>query len=49
MALTFAEKVLSAKAGREVRAGEIVTVEPDVVLEPRQQAAIAKTLRQRSA
>jgi homoaconitate hydratase family protein len=43
MGLTFAEKVLSAKAGREVRAGEIVTVEPDLVLSHDNSAAIAAT------
>lgn len=43
MGLTFAEKVLSAKAGREVRAGEIITVEPDIVLSHDNSAAISKT------
>ncbi len=43
MGLTFAEKVLSEKAGREVRAGEIVTVEPDVVLSHDNSAAISRT------
>jgi homoaconitase/3-isopropylmalate dehydratase large subunit len=42
MGLTFAEKVLSAQSGREVRAGEIVTVEPDIVLSHDNSAAIAK-------
>lgn len=42
MGMTFAEKVLSAKAGREVRAGEIVTVEPDIVLSHDNSAAISK-------
>ncbi len=45
MAQTFAEKILSAKAGREVKAGEIVTVEPDVVLSHDNSAAIAKNFR----
>ncbi len=43
MGLTFAEKVLSAKAGREVHAGEIVNVEPDLVLSHDNTAAIAQT------
>lgn len=43
MGLTFAEKVLSDKAGREVRAGEIVNVEPDLVLSHDNTAAIAQT------
>ena len=42
MGLTFAEKALSAKAGREVHAGEIITVEPDAVLSHDNSAAIAK-------
>ncbi len=43
MGLTFAEKVLSEKAGREVRAGEIISVEPDAVLSHDNSAAISKT------
>lgn len=43
MGLTFAEKVLSSKAGREVRAGEIITIEPDIVLSHDNSAAISKT------
>lgn len=43
MPLTFAEKVFSAKLGREVHAGEIVTVEPDFVLSHDNSAAISKT------
>jgi len=43
MGMTFAEKVLSAKAGRSVRAGEIVTVEPDLVLSHDNTAAISQT------
>jgi len=43
MGLTFAVKVLSAKAGRDVRAGEIITVEPDIVLSHDNSAAISKT------
>jgi len=42
MGQTFAEKVLSAKAGRDVKAGEIITVEPDVVLSHDNSAAISK-------
>lgn len=45
MGLTFAEKVLSAKLGREVHAGEIVQVEPDLVLSHDNSAAIAKTFK----
>ena len=40
MELTFAEKTLSAKCGREVRAVEIVVVEPDVVLSHDNSAAM---------
>jgi len=43
MGQTFAEKVLSAKLKREVHAGEIVQVEPDLVLTHDNSAAIAKT------
>jgi 3-isopropylmalate/(R)-2-methylmalate dehydratase large subunit len=46
MGLTFAEKVLSAKARREVRAGEIVTVEPDCVLSHDNSAAIARHFKE---
>ena len=42
MPQTFAEKVLSAKAGRDVSAGEIISVEPDVVLSHDNSAAISK-------
>jgi 3-isopropylmalate/(R)-2-methylmalate dehydratase large subunit len=45
MGLTFAEKVLSAKLGREVHAGEIINVEPDLVLSHDNSAAIAKTFK----
>jgi len=41
MGKTFAEKVLSAKARRDVRAGEIVIVTPDVALSHDNTAAIS--------
>jgi 3-isopropylmalate/(R)-2-methylmalate dehydratase large subunit len=45
MGLTLAEKVLARKAGRKtVAPGEIVTVEPDVVMSHDNAAAIAKSL-----
>jgi 3-isopropylmalate/(R)-2-methylmalate dehydratase large subunit len=44
MGKTFSEKVFSAKAGREVRAGEIVTLEPDYILTHDNSAAILKKL-----
>ena len=37
---TFSEKVLGAKAGRDVRAGDVVTVSPDTVLSHDNSAAI---------
>ena len=40
MAQTFSEKVLSRKAGRPVRAGEVVTVSPDYCLSHDNSAAI---------
>ena len=43
MGLTFAEKILSAKTGKTVYAGEIVTVEPDVIMSHDNSAAIART------
>jgi len=39
---TFSEKVLSAKAGKSVGAGEIVTVSPDYILSHDNSAAIIK-------
>ncbi|MFH2001612.1 MAG: aconitase family protein, partial [Planctomycetota bacterium] len=45
MGKTFAEKILGAKAGREVKAGEIVTVSPDVALSHDNTAAISDTFR----
>ena len=42
MGRTFAEKVLSHKAGKEVCAGEVVTVSPDFVLSHDNSAAIIK-------
>ena len=42
MGQTFSEKVLSAKAGKWVRAGEIVTVSPDYILSHDNSAAIIK-------
>lgn len=44
MGKTFSEKVFSAKAGREVRAGTIVTLEPDFILSHDNSAAILKKL-----
>jgi homoaconitate hydratase family protein len=39
---TFSEKILSQKAGREVRAGDMVTVSPDYILTHDNTAAIIK-------
>jgi homoaconitate hydratase family protein len=39
---TFSEKILSQKAGREVRAGDVVTVSPDYILTHDNTAAIIK-------
>lgn len=44
MGKTFSEKVFSAKAGREVKAGEILTLEPDFILTHDNTAAIMKKL-----
>ncbi len=41
MGKTFAEKILSSRARRDVRAGEIVTVTPDVALSHDNTAAIS--------
>ncbi|MGB2983186.1 MAG: 3-isopropylmalate dehydratase large subunit, partial [Candidatus Bipolaricaulia bacterium] len=44
MAMTFAQKVLAAKAGLDrVEVGQIVEIEPDVCLSHDNTAAIAKT------
>lgn len=43
MPKTFAEKIFSARAGRDVRPGEIITVEPDFLLTHDNTAAIAGT------
>lgn len=45
MGKTFSEKVLGAKAGRDVRAGDVVTVEPDAVLSHDNSAAIVQEFR----
>ena len=43
MGKTFAEKILALKSGKKsVKAGEIVTVSPDVVLSHDNTAAISK-------
>ncbi|HZX10232.1 MAG TPA: aconitase family protein, partial [Acidobacteriota bacterium] len=42
MGKTFSEKVLSLKSGKDVRAGDIVTVSPDFVLSHDNSAAIIK-------
>lgn len=42
MGKTFSEKILGAKAGREVWAGEVVTVSPDTILSHDNSAAIVK-------
>lgn len=44
MGKTFAEKILASKAGlAEVRPGQIVTVEPDMIMSHDNSAAISKT------
>jgi 3-isopropylmalate/(R)-2-methylmalate dehydratase large subunit len=44
MGKTFAEKILAMKAGvSEVRPGQIVTVEPDIIMSHDNSAAISKT------
>lgn len=45
MGRTFAEKILGSKAGKEVRAGEIVTVSPDYILSHDNSAAIIKEFK----
>ncbi|MGD8537897.1 MAG: 3-isopropylmalate dehydratase large subunit [Candidatus Aminicenantes bacterium] len=42
MGQTFSEKILGQKAGREVKAGEVVTVSPDFILTHDNTAAIIK-------
>ena len=42
MGQTFSEKILSQKAGREVKAGDVVTVSPDFILTHDNTAAIIK-------
>ena len=45
MGRTFSEKVLGAKAGKGVKAGEIVTVRPDYILSHDNSAAIIREFR----
>ncbi|MCP4214747.1 MAG: 3-isopropylmalate dehydratase large subunit [bacterium] len=45
MGKTFAEKLMSQKAGRDVSAGAIVSVEPDYVLSHDNAAAISNTFK----
>ena len=45
MGKTFSEKVLGAKAGKGVKAGEIVTVSPDYILSHDNSAAIIQEFR----
>ncbi len=45
MGRTFSEKLLGAKAGKPVEAGEIVTVSPDYILSHDNSAAIIKEFR----
>ncbi len=45
MGRTLTEKILGAKAGRDVRAGEVVIVSPDVVLSHDNTAAIIREFR----
>jgi homoaconitate hydratase family protein len=42
---TFSEKILSKKAGRDVRAGEVVTVSPDYVLSHDNASAIIQEFK----
>ncbi len=49
MGLTFAEKILGQKVGRQVQAGEIVMARPDRVLSHDNSAAISKTFAQLGA
>lgn len=43
MGKTFAEKILSLKSGREVRAGDIVTVTPDYCISHENAASVSST------
>ncbi len=45
MGRTLTEKILGRKAGREVRAGDVVTVSPDVILSHDNAAAIIREFR----
>lgn len=45
MGKTFSEKILGLKAGKKVRAGEVVTVSPDFVLSHDNSAAIIQEFR----
>ena len=45
MGKTFSEKILGAKAGKQVKAGEIVFVSPDYILSHDNSAAIIKEFR----
>lgn len=46
MGQTFSEKILSQKAGRPVRAGEVVSVSPDYVLSHDNSAAIIQEFKE---
>jgi homoaconitate hydratase family protein len=45
MGKTFSEKILSAKSGKDIRSGDIVTVSPDYILSHDNSAAIIKKFR----
>ncbi len=45
MGQTFSEKILGAKAGKRVKAGEIVTVSPDYILSHDNSAAVINEFR----
>ena len=45
MGKTFSEKILGRKAGRDVRAGDVITVSPDYILSHDNSAAIIKEFR----
>ena len=45
MAKTFSEKILTARSGRDVKAGEVVTVSPDFLLSHDNSAAIIKEFK----
>jgi homoaconitate hydratase family protein len=45
MGRTFSEKVLGAKAGKDVSAGDVVTIAPDIILSHDNSAAIIKEFR----